>query len=243
MLGSWLGPQPVGRLVSALLLALALNAGAQSIRDFHVPEPLPEHSVLVVGFVGGFEKWNDSHRGVRKVALSLRALNLPGVYVETLENRRRKLALKLIAQTASRQALAQSGRIVLYGQSWGGAAVVRTARDLSALGLRVLLTVQVDSVGVDDSVIPANVLNAVNIFQNDPFGIVGRNLIRAEDPGATRIIENTRMSYALSPYNISSPDMSWARRTLGGSHAKMEADEHVWAHVQDLIVRAIKDEL
>src|ERR1039457_263707 len=59
MRGFMAWPSTGARLVGALLLALASSAGGQSIRDFHVPEPLPERSVLVIGFLGGFEKWND----------------------------------------------------------------------------------------------------------------------------------------------------------------------------------------
>jgi hypothetical protein len=221
-----------------LMLAFAPIAAAQSFRDFRVPEPLPNGSVLVIGFLGGFEKWDDPHRGVRKVALNLRSLHLPGVYAETIENHRRGLALRLIECSVKSD---DRSRIILYGQSWGGAAVISTAKDLQALGLHVVLTVQVDSVGLRDDVVPANVLNAANIFQRDPFGIEGRQMIRAEDPGATRIIENVRLSYLLRPYSTLNSDVSWARRTFGGSHAKMEADQAVWAHVEGLILRAIKD--
>ena len=48
--------------------------------------------------------------------------------------------------------------LVMYGQSFGGAAVVKLARQLQAMSLPVLLTIQIDSVGRDDSVIPQNVL-------------------------------------------------------------------------------------
>ena len=226
--------------LAVLLLAFASAAAGQSLRDLQVPKPLPDGSVLVIGFLGGFEKWDDPHRGVRKVALNLRSLRLPGVYAETIENHRRGLALKLIKRTALS---ANRSRIILYGQSWGGAAVVGTARDLQALGFPVLLTVQVDSVGLHDSVVPSNVLNAANIFQRDPFGIEGTSQIRAHDPRSTRIVENIRLSYLLRPYSTLSPDMSWPRRAFGGSHAKMEADGAVWAHVEDLILEAIKDEL
>jgi pimeloyl-ACP methyl ester carboxylesterase len=231
----------------AFLLAFVSLAAGQSMRDFKVPTPAPENSVLVVGFLGGFEHWDDPHRGVRKVAMAIRSLRLPNVYVETIENHRRKLALKLIggAINSARQSRGQGGsRIILYGQSWGGSAVVSTARDLQALGVRVALTVQVDSVGLRDSVVPANVLNAANLFEGDLFGIGGRKEIRAENPQSTRILENTRLTYLFRPFStFNSDDLSWARRRFGGSHAKMEADEFVWAHVQELIVRSIRGNL
>ncbi len=228
------------------LLSFGLSAAAQSMRDFNIPEPLPKNSVLVIGFLGGFERWNDPHRGVRKVTLALRSLQLPGVYAVTIENHRRKLALKLIGRAVNSPRCGHCGdrsRIILYGQSWGGAAVLSTARDLQALGLRVDLTVQIDSVGLHDAIVPVNVMNAANIFQHDPLGIAGRSEIRAEDPQSTKILENTRLFYLLRPYSTLSRDTSWARRTFGGSHAKMEADAFVWAHVENLILGAIRNEL
>jgi len=203
------------------------------MRDFQIPKHVQPGSTVVIGFLGGFEHWNDPHRGVRKVALDLRE-RLPGIYVETVENHHQDLAVKLLKRT-------KPGRIVLYGQSWGGAAVLYTARDLKKLGWNVELTVQVDSVGPHGTVVPSNVRAAANLYQRDPLTIVGAQEIRAEDPARTTIIENTRLTYLFRPYEtLSKEDASWARRTFGGSHAKMEADEAVWAHVEDLILNALR---
>ena len=227
-----------------LSLAFASLAAGQSMRDFKVPTPAPENSVLVVGFLGGFEHWDDPHRGVRKVAMAIRSLQLPNVYVETIGNHRRKLALKLIGAATNSAGQYRGPRIILYGQSLGGSAVLSTARDLQALGVRVELTVQVDSVGLRDALVPANVLNAANLFEGDLFGIGGRKEIRAENPQSTRILENTRLTYLLRPFSTFNPDdLSWGRRKFGGSHAKMEADEFVWAHVEDLILHSIRGNL
>ena len=214
----------------------ALSLYAQRMKDFQVPKAIQPGSVIVIGFLGGFEPWNDAHRGVRKVALDLRARQMPGVYAETIENRRRDLAVKLV-----RRAHRRGVHIILYGQSWGGAAVLHVARKLQKMGLDVELTVQVDSVGVHDILIPSNVHAAANLFQHDPLTIDGQREIRAEDPARTRILENTRLSYLFRPFEtLNKDDTSWARRTFGGSHAKMEADEAVWRHVEDLILAAIK---
>ncbi len=201
----------------------------------------------MVGVLGGFERWNDEHRGVVKVANRLRSLELPGVYIVTIENRRQTVALTAIKK-ALRHAGPEGGfeqpRVILYGQSLGGAAVIRMARNLQRSGIRVQLTIQIDSVGVGDGLVPANVDNAVNLFQHDLFSLGGRTNIRAEDPIHTRILENSRYSYLFRPYDsLSQVDASWARRTFGGSHAKMELDESVWAHVRALVVAAIRDEL
>ena len=220
-----------------MLFFAVLIAQAQHMQDFQVPQPVPDGSVLVIGFLGGFEPWNDPHRGVRQVALDLRALAIPGLYVETVENHRRKLALKLIECAGG-----AGTKIILYGQSWGAAAVVQTARDLQKLRISVQLTVQVDSIGLHDAIVPANVLSAANLYQHDIFTVGGRQRIQAEDPSFTRILENIQLSYLLRPYStLNRANTSWTRRTFGGSHAKMEVDGALWEHVEQLILDAIRE--
>jgi pimeloyl-ACP methyl ester carboxylesterase len=224
-----------------IIVLFAFIADAQRLRDLSVPAAPTPGSVLVIGILGGFEHWNDPHRGIRKVALSLRSLELRDVYVETIENHHSALALKLIKRFVAAQ---PQSRIILYGQSWGGAAVIHIARELQASRIPVCLTIQIDSVGLHDDIVPGNVENAANIFQHDLFSITGRQEIRAEDPGSTRILENTQLSYMFRPYStLAASDASWPRRTFGGSHAKMEADDSVWTHVQALILSAIKNQL
>ena len=215
---------------------------AQRLSDLTLPTPLPPSSTLVIGFLGGFERWNDEHRSVRKLALKLR--ERPGVFAESISNRNRRVALALIrlAFDANRDGDLEpeeraSARIILYGQSLGGAAAIATARDLDEIGIPVLLTVQVDSVGLHDNVVPPNVLAAVNFYQHDPLTIQGRRNIRAADPGKTRILGNFGASYPLR--QLSDPDTSWVRRTFGGSHAKMELDPNIWNQVGQSIFDAI----
>jgi hypothetical protein len=236
----WVKPEAL----SLTLLALsALPVAAQRLSDFITPQPIPAGGVLVVGFLGGFEHWNDGHRGVRKVAMDLRSR---GFFAETVGNHRRHAAVEFIRRALDRNGNgridpdeAAAARVVLYGQSWGGAAVVETARELERWGVPVLLTVQVDSVGVHDSVIPANVRAAANFFQHDLLSIRGRNEIRAADPSITHILGNFEFSYYFRPVDES--DASWARRTFGGSHAKMELDPLVWKRVEQLILDAIPE--
>ena len=221
----------------------------QRMRDFKTRRPMTAGSTLVVGFVGGFEHWDDPHRGVRKIALNIERMQLRGVHIETAENHRIGTALQFIRAAIDADGDGQlekkeraNARIVLYGQSWGGAAAIKVARELQDWGVPVLLTVQVDSVGWNDQVIPANVHSAANFYQHDPLTIQGRNVIRAEDPQRTRIIGNIQMTYLLRPYNsLSEADSSWIRRVFGGSHAKMEVDPIVWMSVQALILHAIAE--
>jgi pimeloyl-ACP methyl ester carboxylesterase len=215
---------------------------AQRMSDFTTPAPLPLGSTLVIGFLGGYEHWNDEHRSVRRLTLKLR--QYPGVYAESIENHNRGTALKLIrrALDANRDrkletAEKTTARIILFGQSWGGAAAIDTARDLEKLGIPVILTVQVDSVGLDDKVIPANVRAAVNYYQHDPFTIRGRSEIQAADPSRTTILGNFEASYRTRSMDES--NASWPRRVFGGSHNKMELDPALWNRVEQDILDAI----
>ena len=228
----------------AMLLAVfcCQAACAQWLSDLATPTPVPPGSTLVIGFLGFYERWDDENRGVRKVVLSLR--QQPGVYAESISNHRRSVALSLIlrALDTDRNGRLDPGekaraRIILFGQSWGGGAAIATARALQKLGISVLLTVQVDSVGARDGTIPANVRAAVNFFQHDPFTIQGRGEIHAADPQRTLILGNFRSSYLSR--SIDESGSSWMRRTLGGGHIKMELDPAIWRSVQQYISDAI----
>ncbi len=89
-------------LFCLLFLTGAVSAHAQRYEDFTTRTPLGEGHVLVIGFMGGRESWDNHKRGVRKLALRLRARGLPGVHVETVENKKRRLALELIRKAFDR---------------------------------------------------------------------------------------------------------------------------------------------
>jgi hypothetical protein len=222
-----------------LICGLAvLPVFAQTVEQLVTPMPLPAGSTLVVGFLGGWERWNDDHRSVRKLALRLR--DTPGVHAESIANHRLRTAEKLIRRALDTNkngklddAERSSARVILYGQSMGGGAVVKVARKLASWKVPVLLTVQVDSFGVRDGVIPPNVQAAINYYQNERLTIRGQKHIRAADPGRTRILGNFQMHY---PLLIPFPQPEeWHRKIFGGAHAKMEADPLLWLQVEGLI--------
>jgi hypothetical protein len=230
--------------VLGLTAALAV-APAQRFQQLTTSLPIPRGSTLVVGFLGGWDHWNDPNRGVRKLALKLRAEE-PGIFAEAVSNHRQSVALRLIyeALDSNRNGRLDAderdrARIILYGQSLGGGAVVNVARKLQALGIPVLLTVQVDSVSLRDGVIPANVAAAANLFQRDGPPIMGRRFIRAADPWHTRMLGSFQYSYRSKTIDLSSA--SWKRKTFGGNHTKMELDPDVWARVEGFILDAIHE--
>lgn len=236
-------------LFRASVLCLALSAGGAAARgqryqDFTTPTPLGEGHLLIIGFMGGRESWDNHRRGVRKLALRLRAMGLPGVHVETVENKKRRLALELIRDAFDRDRDGRldereraSARLVVYGQSFGGAAVVKLARQLDEMGVPVLLTVQVDSVGRGDKVIPPNVGRAANLFQRDGLIIKGEREIRAEDPARTTIVGNFKFDYDGKKVDLS--EVSWLKRVFQAAHTKMDHDPEVWALVERLVLEVI----
>jgi hypothetical protein len=235
-------------IVKTLVLCLVLSpcslVHGQRLQDFTTPTPLPEENFLIIGFMGGRESWDNNKRGVRKLALKLRAMNLPGVHVETVENKKRRLAIKLIRKAFDRNRDGEldvreraSARVIVYGQSFGGAAVVKLARQLKEIDLPVLLTVQVDSVGREDKVIPSNVLRAANLFQREGFIIKGEREISPEDPSKTAIIGNFKFSYRGKKIDLS--DVSWLKRRFQAAHTKMDHDPEVGALVERIILDVV----
>lgn len=208
--------------------------------------PLPPGSTLILGFTGGLDRADDPERGVRRLALAMRAMGLPGVYAETFEHyrhreARRRVVAALDANGNRRVDSEERERvkIILYGQSLGGGEVVRLARELGKNGVAVELTVQVDSVSLGrDGRIPPNVRQAVNFYQKERLTFRGEDYIQAEDPQRTKILGNFRFRYPLLGWNPA-PELSW-RRVLGGGHARMEADPLLWAQIQALIVESIR---
>jgi hypothetical protein len=126
-------------------------------------------------------------------------------------------------------------RIILFGHSWGASAVVYVSRELERDGIPVALTVQVDSVkkhGEDDSVIPANVAEAVNFYQ--PSGILhGQRRIIAADPSSTTILGNYHFSYHHEPAACHA--YPWYNRVMFKGHTAIECDPQVWSQVETLI--------
>jgi len=197
---------------------------------------------IVIGFVGGFVKHDDTvHSGVQ-LAGRLRADYPSGVYVEVFENRRREEAHDKILQildsdrdgTLSDEEK-RSARIIIYGMSWGGSETVELARELDKDKIPVRLTIQVDSVsknGQNDRLIPPNVVEAVNFYQTGGF-LHGVTEIQAADPTRTRVLGNYRSEYKSNPLECS--DYPWWDRLFVKQHTEIECDTKVWERVEALI--------
>jgi hypothetical protein len=225
--------------LAAVLIAVVANATPHPPTT---PDTSSKPPVIVIGFVGGFVKHDNAlHTGVQ-LAAQLRRDYPEGVHVEVFENHRGEQARAKILQLLDSDrdgSLSleekQNARIILYGHSWGGSETVTLARELEQDGVPVLLTIQVDSVtrmGQNDSVIPANVAQAVNYFQAD--GLVhGVAQIRAVDPKRTQILGNFRYQYKSNP--VACDGYPWYARLFEKPHIEIECDPAVWMRMDSLI--------
>ena len=234
------------RLFAYLIVVSLLASGCASSRGqryvhFSTLTPIAENETLILGFLGGRDSWDNEEVGVGRLASKLRSLGLPGVHVDTVENRKRDIAIQLVRNSfdgnrdGTLNAVERDGaKLILYGQSFGGAAVVKFARQLEALGVPVRLTVQVDSVGIGDAVIPPNVHAAANLFQSNGFFIRGEPEIRAADPSQTTLLGNFQFDYENKDIDLSG--LSWFKTIGRVAHAKMDRDPEVWSLVEQLIL-------
>ena len=234
--------------VLVLLIVLPISVGlvshGQLYQDFTISTPVDASQTLVLGFMGGRDSWDDDRQGVRRLALKLRSRNLP-IQVETVENGKRGLALRLVVAAFDvnrdgglSQQEKENVRLVVYGQSFGGAAVVKLARQLSREDIPVLLTIQIDSVGRNDKEIPPNVRRAANLYQSNGWVIRGQSGVRAEDPQKTEIIGNFQFNYKEKEIDIS--EVHWFKKLFRVAHTKMGLDLDVWDKVEELIGEEVR---
>ena len=229
------------------LLCCAMALPAVGANGAIGAQPSSKINYILVGFAGGFVRHNNPHHGPVQLAQRLRREAPAGTYVEVFENRRRKKAYRTVLRlldsnhdgNLSDNEKTQA-RVILFGHSWGGSAVVLLARELGHAGIPVLLTVQVDSVAKpwqQDEVIPDNVAAAVNFYQSHGL-IHGRSEIKAEDGSKTQILGNYRFDYREHPVQCEAS--SWFDRTFTPSHMQSQCDPQIWNRVEDLVRERIE---
>ena len=227
-----------------LALSVLLASGSVVASTPPAAEPTQPKSppIIVIGFVGGFVKHDNAVHSEVQLAERLRQDYPSGVQVEVFENHRREKAHEQILQSLDSNkdgSLSaeekRQARIIIYGHSWGASETVTLARELEKDGIPVLLTIQVDSISKsskDDGIIPANVTQAANFYQQDGF-LRGRPEIRPADAARTQIIGNFRFDYKILP--VSCPLYPWFDRFFMKSHVEIECDPRVWNQVESLI--------
>ena len=228
----------VGFLFCLALLPGQANSDAYPARASSSVSP----SVIVIGFVGGYVRHDDRVHTEVQLVERLREEYAPSLFIQTFENHRGKEAHQAVVQLLDVDHDGKlspdekhNARIIIFGHSWGASETVELARQLEKDGVGVLLTIQVDSVskrGENDSLIPANVAQAVNFFQRD--GVLhGKAQIRAADPARTRILGNFRSDYKSKP--LTCGQYPWYDRAFMKPHIQIECDPAVWNQVESLI--------
>jgi pimeloyl-ACP methyl ester carboxylesterase len=207
------------------VLPILLAASCMASLSMRGQEIVDARKVIVVGFVGGFVRHDDTKHAEVKFAAHLRERYRSAMDVEVFGNHSGIPALEHVLRlTGTDKAHA---RIIIFGHSWGGTETVTLARELERRGIPVLLTIQVDSIakpGQENSTIPANVENAVNFYQSRGL-LHGRSEILAKDPARTNIIGNFEMTYK-DP---------WYSRVFTKPHIEIENDPRVWTEAASLI--------
>jgi len=240
--------RPLQPFLLTLLLTGLLSADSrnQTFDDFTMPMPVEPGDTLILGIVGGWERWDNPARCIRRNAIVLKRKKLPGVHVETVENHKLELGEELIRKAFDFDSdgklspeEAEQANIILFGQSLGGRAVLYLARTLNEWGVPVRLAFVIDGYGRDDYTIPPNVATAANIFQRDHILIKGARQLHPEDPARTRILLNRQVSYKGRAHTIDTSDDLPKHRIFMGAHSLIEHDPEVWDEVIARVLAAI----
>jgi hypothetical protein len=225
----------------------APNVGSALVRHSVAESGGQPHKVIVIGFVGGFARGNDQKHPEVQFAEFLRDRYGTAIFAEVFANHQGREALHTILQLLRRDEGSPASaverekpRIILYGHSWGAAETLIFARQMGKMGIPVFLTIQVDSIakpGHDDSRIPANVTNAVNLYQSRG-PLHGQTEILAAEPAHTKIIGNLHMTY--TGRSINCDNYPWFARTFNRPHHEIENDPRVWDLAVSLIDSAFE---
>jgi hypothetical protein len=237
------------RIQAGMCLVLVLSpylrgdSRNQVFSDFTTPLPLDSGQTLVIGIVGGWERWDNPERITTRIAQMIRDARLPAVFVETVENHKIFLADELISRAFPNPL---NANLVVYGQSLGGPAAIHLCERLKARGIAVKLLVVIDAVGKEHYTIPSNVTVAANLYQRSSWWpLLGAKEIRASNPSLTRILYNSQYHYSYRLWTgkkIEKPaGETGLRWHWMGGHLRMEYDPEVWSQVRSLILAAQGD--
>jgi hypothetical protein len=153
---------------------------------------------IVIGFVGGMRSPEDVTQGVVQIGNRLKSLHQSelqvGIYSHWSWQSAYHKIYQIIDQNRdekiSADEISLAPKIIIYGHSLGGWAVVKLSRKLEKIGIPVELTVQLDSVGPGDVVVPGNVKTAANYYQRTVPILRGEKQISAADENKTNIAGN-----------------------------------------------------
>lgn len=241
------------RGLSLILAAAALSLAAargdsrkQEFSDFTTPLPVERGDRLVIGVVGGWERWDNPVRAVRRTAIAIKRKRLPGVHVETVENHSLELAEELVEKAFDfnrngklEPDEAAQGSVIVFGQSLGGRAALRLCRKLNEWGVAVPLLITVDSYGRDSYEVPPNVRRAANYYQREHLYLKGAPELVAADPAKTQILFNRKLTLKKRG-EVEADEHGWLQRFFLDEHARVEYMPEVWEEIERMIVEAAR---
>jgi hypothetical protein len=166
--------------------------------------------LVVVGYTGGLETPNTSASGVVWIRNRLRNLDYPDLCVHTFSAYNWSHAYHWVRSQFGAEndgeltpaVIDRGPKVIVYGHSFGGWATLWLARRLKKAGIPVELTVQVDSIGITDKTVPANVRESANFFERNTPILHARGTIHAQDPSCTNILENVHLPHG-NHYTVS----------------------------------------
>jgi hypothetical protein len=156
-----------------------------------------ECRIIYAGFVGALETSDHKASGVVQIRDMLRGPGYTDVCSNSFLPYTPSAALDwILTYFPSRTVLLtpedwrSAPKIILVGHSTGGWAVLSVARQLRRRGIPVELTVQVDSVGITDLTIPANVKASAIFHARDILLFLTTKRLKLEDGKQTRLVAN-----------------------------------------------------
>lgn len=157
----------------------------------------PGCKIIYAGFVGAMETSDHKASGIVQIRDTLRGSTYGDVCAKSFLPYNPLAGYEWIlshfpphAGPLSAQELQRGPRIILVGHSTGGWAMLSVARDLRDKDIPVELTIQVDSVGIDDVTVPSNVKEGAIFHAHDPLMFMTTKRLKVEDSSKTKIVAN-----------------------------------------------------
>ncbi len=252
--GALMAQQPLNDVAKTTAPVAATPSAQPQAAPPQVATPNPStqaapagRKVIIIGFVGGFVSHDDAKHPEVQFAAYLRD-RYPLIEARVFGNHHGRAALHQVVRmldsdgdgvlTSNEK---RQSTIIIYGHSWGAAETVTFAHALGQMGIPVALTIQIDTIakpGSSGSIIPANVVSAINFYQTRG-PLHGLSEIVAADPKETTILGNILMTYEDRPIDCS--NYSWYARVLNRPHHEIENDLRVWDRATSLIDSNLSD--
>jgi hypothetical protein len=157
----------------------------------------PECKIIYAGFVGAMETSDHKSSGVVQIRDTLRGPSYGDVCANSFIPYKPSLGLDWILGhfpshegAFKSEELRNGPKIILYGHSTGGWAMLSVARELQRREIPVELTVQADSVGITDLTIPSNVKEGAIFHANDVLMFMTTKRLKVQDARKTTIVAN-----------------------------------------------------